>query len=197
MTKTIIFTLLITVLLLGCQVEQPSGLTIQLTDAAVTDAENVFLTIAGVTVKGPNGQEQFTFVDVANEPAPRQIDLLSLTGDKAVALIDDWQVPAGNYQWIRLDVVTEGSADSYVVLSNGSEPELTVPSGQLKLVRGFTVPANGNADFTVDVDLYKGLVEHNGKYSLKPVMRLINNTEAGHVRGEVSGNYLLQTVARK
>lgn len=175
----------------GCQMESSEeGLgkaSFKLTDAPVTNAENVFLTLSSITLKGPNGQVSYEFTNDDNEPEPLVVDLLSLTGATAVSLIEDWTLPAGEYQWIRLTVETDGVDDTYLILNDdgGGHHELTVPSGELKLNRGFTVPANGSVDFTLDVDLSKSLVLANGNYKLKPVIRLIDNADAGHIDGTV------------
>ncbi|TCS41038.1 DUF4382 domain-containing protein [Reinekea marinisedimentorum] len=163
-------------------------LSLQMTDGAVTNAVAVYLTASAITLKGPDGQLTYTFTDEFGEPMPKQIDLLTLTGDSAEAFIEDWEVTAGEYQWLRLHSVTEGTMDTYVELDDGSVHELTIPSGDLKLVSGFTVPANGSADFTVDIDLNKALVHSASGYKLKPAMRLVDNAEAGHIAGSVDGN---------
>ncbi|MDX1475471.1 MAG: DUF4382 domain-containing protein [Reinekea sp.] len=185
--KTLTLSLLATVGLSSCFTEDSGTLTLKLTDAAVTDANNVVLSVAGVTIKGPDGQQKFEFLGENNEPEAKSIDLLSLTGAQSMELVSDWSLPAGEYQWLRLDVNTQEDGDSYVMIGD-AQHEITIPSGELKLVSGFTVPANADANFTVDVDLYKGLVLSNGGYKLKPVMRLIDNAQVGHVSGIVDGN---------
>lgn len=161
---------------------QTGQMSLQITDGAVTDASAVHLTISAVTVKGPDGMITYNITDENGDPSTRSIELLSLSGANAESIIEDWELTAGRYQWIRLHSVTEGIGDTYVTMPDGDH-ELTIPSSDLKLVSGFTIPANGHADFTVDIDLSKGLVESHGSYKLKPAMRLLNNAEAGHISG--------------
>ena len=106
-------------------------------------------------------------------------------------LLSNVEMTAGEYQWIRLEVATEGDMDTYLVLDDASTHELTIPSTTgLKLNRGFTLPANGSASFTLDVNLQKSLVEEANGYKLKPVIRMVDNAEIGHITGTIDGTVL-------
>jgi hypothetical protein len=189
--------------LTACQLEggtETGVFSLQLTDAPVTNAKNVFLTISAITVKGPNKKVTYNIVDENGDAATKQIDLLSLTGSNAELIIEGWELEAGEYQWLRLHSVTSGAEDSYVVFNDGSPNiELTVPSGDLKLVSGFTIPANGTADFTVDIDLSRALVYRGATkdYLLKPAMRLLDNSEVGHIAGSIDGSIYANSCAGK
>lgn len=166
--------------------------SVGITDAAVKNASQVYLAITGVTFKGPDGE---TFFDVIPENEEYlQVPLLDLAGSASQTLVTDVEMTAGKYQWVRLEVVTEGEMDTYLLLNGDDTPhELTIPSSAqsgLKLNRGFTLPANGSADFTLDVDLQKSLVEDNNGFKLKPVIRMVDNVEAGHIAGTVDGTTL-------
>lgn len=143
-------------------------------------------------MNGPDGQVTYNITDEFGEPTNTQIDLLTLSGANAETIIEDWALTAGDYDWIRLHSVTDGDLDTYVELDGSEVHELTIPSGDLKLVSGFTVPANGTSDFTVDIDLSKALVSSGSgsgiNYKLKPAMRMLDNTETGHIQGTVDGN---------
>ena len=121
--------------------------------------------------------------------APKQIDLLALSGGLTDVLLDTYTLPAGHYNWIRLMVDTGGSLDSYLVDATGDH-ELTIPSGAetgLKMNRGFNVAAGGHADFTVDFDLPKSIhVTGTGEYMMRPTLRLVNSIETGSIAGTVS-----------
>src|SRR5690606_22526037 len=67
----------------------------------------------------------------------------------------------------------------------------------LKLVRGFTVPAGGVADFTLDFDLRKSVHDPasepgnaSGDYILRPVLRIVDNTQVGRISGTVAGSLI-------
>jgi hypothetical protein len=83
-------------------------------------------------------------------------------------------------------VVADGDpSNSYIVFSDGTMHGLQVPSGSetgLKLVSGFTVPASGVVDYTIDFDLRQAIICPAGQSPacvLKPVERLIDNTAVG------------------
>jgi len=162
-------------------------LTLGVTDAPVDDATHIYVEFDGVTLQPASGQRVSITYD-----EPRQIDLLDLQGSQRELLLDDRTLPAGRYNWARLDVNTSGTMDTYLVLDDGSEHELTIPSGAetgLKLTGGFGVPAGGQADFTVDFDLRKSVVRSSSGtgYKLRPTLRLVDNGEAGAIHAAVTG----------
>jgi hypothetical protein len=110
-------------------------------------------------------------------------------------ILDNAVLPAGDYQWVRLNVEADCDVndDSYIEI-NSTEYSLWIPSGDqsgLKLVRGFHLPAEGVTDFTIDFDLRKSVNFPEGKgncrdnYKLKPALRIVNNTEVGSIAGTV------------
>ncbi|NRB82079.1 MAG: DUF4382 domain-containing protein, partial [Saccharospirillaceae bacterium] len=156
--KKIYFSILVLALLLSACNNSTSNVTFFLTDAPVTNAENVYITISAITLKGPDGQQTITLRDEFDNPQSIQVDLLTLIGDQSIVIAPMQTLTAGEYQWIRLDVQTDEELDSYVVLDGGSVHELEISSGELKLVSGFTLPANGSIDLTIDIDLQKAMV---------------------------------------
>ena len=168
--------------------------SLALTDGPVDSANQVVVEFTGVSIKPANGDAiEFTFAE------PRRIDLLQLQGTASTALLTDEEVPAGNYEWIRLHVNAEhdGVYDSFIELGDGSQLELRVPSGSqtgLKLVSGFTIGAGSSADFTIDFDLRKSVTNPPGQAGalLKPALRLINNLQVGSVAGTVDANLVAQ-----
>lgn len=83
--------------------------------------------------------------------------------------------------------------------ADGGQKTLFVPSGAqtgLKLVSGFSVPEGGSANFTIDFDARKSIVNPQGgqaDYYLKPTLRLIDNSEAGTIVGTVDASTVIQT----
>jgi len=185
----------------GSSASGTGQLTLGVTDAPVDHAVSVNVVFTGVTLKPADGSPvDFTF------DSPRSIDLLNLTGDSSELLLDGVTVPAGRYDWVRLDVDAgtpnhPDSGSSTIVIDSTQGPEnLLIPSGSrsgLKLVRGFTVPADGSASFTIDFDLRKSVVlangPANGKYMLKPTLRLVENNDAGHLAFTATASYLAAT----
>lgn len=178
----------LTALLGGCggedsaSTQSSSTLNLSLTDAPVTGATKVWLQFTGVEVKPVNGSAQsFPF-----SPA-KGFDLLTLQNGNSATLLGDTSVPAGEYEWIRL-MVDPAAGSSYLVDANGQHP-LRIPSGSesgLKLIRGFTMPAGGRADFTVDFVLHKSIIAPPGQAPnllMKPVLRIVDNIQVGTLAG--------------
>ncbi len=156
----------------------------------------------------------FTEIEFQGEGAPLTvnldgkeiINLLDFQGANSFPLLVNEALPAGQYQWLRLgidaqrggDSVSDGTPEgacisgrSYLVTNGGTVHNLYVPSSAqsgLKLVGGFTIPANGSADFTAEFDLGKSLTAPPGldpDVILRPTIRLVNNVEVGTLTGLV------------
>lgn len=174
-------------------------ITLNITDAPVDTAEAVVVEFSGVTLKS-EGDDDITFTF----DTPKSIDLLSLQGTQSQALLENVEIPTGNYSQIRLAVNAEfdGEHDSYITI-NSVQHELRVPGGSqsgLKLNTPFTIAAgtegisvaDENSVYTIDFDLRKSIVKPNGQdgYFLKPVLRLVQNTNTGSISGTVDSSLL-------
>lgn len=175
----------------GCGGGSGSGtgtLNIGVTDAPVDHAASVVVKFSGVELKPASGNAFSINLDL-----PKQIDLLNLQGSDFEFLAEDATVPAGNYEWMRLKVITDQTVPhSYITFSvGGTQYPLYVPSGDqsgLKLNNGFTVPEDGVLNLTVDFNLRKSIVDPKNAataYKLKPVLRLVQDANAGHITGTV------------
>lgn len=146
----------------------------------------VVVTFTGVRVRHADGDWlEYTFSE------PKSWNLLTLQGGNSATLLDEQEVPAGEYTELRLLVDTDAS---YVAESSQPDVQqtLAVPSGEqsgLKLKGRFVVAADTRTDFTVDFDVAKSIVNPEGPslgdYLLKPVLRLVNNLEVGSISGNV------------
>lgn len=162
--------------------------SILVTDAPVDDVTEVWVQFTGVELKPQNGSPiEFTF------DAPRNIDLLTLTGGTTESLLPMTAVEVGPYEWIRLKVNAEFDddvTDSYVMTDTGEMVELAVPSGSqsgLKLVSGFTVTQNQSTNLVIDWDLRQALVEPKGRPGLylRPALRVTDTAVYGTLFGTV------------
>ena len=177
-------------------------LKLGITDAPVDYAENVFIQFSGVELKPVNGAP----FSIDFTPA-KTFDLRDLTGTTRAMLVDGVEIPAGDYEWVRLKVNADPNVagDSYVDLrGTGEQCEMRIPSGDqtgLKLIRGFTVAVGSVTDFTIDFDLRKSLVAPPGQktivetcgnqvFLLKPVLRMVNNMQVGTISGTVDSNLI-------
>ncbi len=182
-------------------------LKVGITDAPVDYAASVVVQFSGVELKPVNGAP----FSIDFTPA-KNFDLIHLTGTTRAMLVDGVQIPAGDYEWMRLKVNADPNVggDSYLVLEQGGEQcEMRVPSGDqtgLKLIQGFTVAVGAITDFTIDFDLRKSLVAPPGQrtmmntcggqaYMLKPVLRMVNNLQVGTISGTVDANLILAKCA--
>ncbi|PXX88992.1 hypothetical protein DIT71_16805 [Marinobacter vulgaris] len=168
-------------------------MSLGLTDAPVTDLTEVNLNITSVEVKPAEGKSVTVQVETEDGETSLDINLLDFQGGKVVQLFERQEFPAGEYEWIRLHL----GDNPYVKEDNATpdtEVDLFVPSGfqtGLKLQGGFIIPSGGSADFTIDFDVRKSIVNAgergtgDSKYILKPAHRLIDNTEAGSIIGDV------------
>ncbi len=186
----------------GISLTSPSNnlVTLKFTDAPVDEAEAVVVEFSAVTFKSADGEDVTFNLDPA-----QSIDLLALQGSESQALVENVEIPAGDYNQIRLAVNAEFDdvMDSYITI-DGTQYELRVPSGSqsgLKLNTPFTIAAgtvgmtvaDENSVYTIDFDLRKSIVNPVGQpgYFLKPVLRLVQNINTGTISGTVDGSLLI------
>jgi hypothetical protein len=162
-------------------------LTLRIGDAPVDGATEVVVVFTGVVLHGPGGTHRIEFTE------PREIDLLAYQNGATVDLLDGVEVDAGEYDWMRLEVIAEQNRNdgSYILFQSGEQYPLYVPSGAqsgLKLNRPFTVAAGGITRLVADFDLRKSVIEPPGlspNYVLKPVLRLMDELQVGSISGAV------------
>jgi len=166
----------------------PTTLTLSITDAPVDGATAVVVEFTGVELK-PAGGPAISF----DFDAPRQIDLFALQGTNASDLLTNVEVEAGDYNWVRLKVnALVNTMDSFITFEDGNSYSLYIPSGSetgLKLVRGITINQGTQANFVIDFDLRKSVVDPRNEasdYFLKPALRLIDNNQSGDIQGSVA-----------
>ncbi|MES2685032.1 MAG: DUF4382 domain-containing protein [Pseudomonadota bacterium] len=160
-------------------------------DAPVDGATAVVVKFTGVEVKPKNGSAvQFDL------STPRSVDLLATASGTAFVLLGGVTLDAGEYEFARLKVVSDrNTTDSYIDLADGSRAPLFVPSGSesgLKLNNGFVVPEGGVRALIVDFDLRRSIVKPQGQeaYTLKPVLRLVDEAQIGLVSGTVAATQI-------
>lgn len=200
-------------LIAGCGGSGNSGdktgyLSLGVSDMPIHSAKKVCITFDDVELKRVGDEPPF-LVDLPQT----KVNLLAFQGMNAAPLLFNEEVPAGEYEWMRLVIdanrgsnggVGDDPTDlenctgdaSYIVMDDdfNTMHNIYVPSGNqtgLKLVRGFTVPVNASADFTAEWDLMQSMTAPPGldpDVILKPVIKLVNNAEVGTLRGTVSAD---------
>ncbi len=181
------------VLLIGCSGDtdltvNDGGITLAITDAAVDDVSEVWIEFSGIEFK-PSTESAFTINIV---PAKR-INLLALQGSQFDLLLNNKSIDSGTYDQIKLKInAREDIIDSYVIANGSSQYSLYMPSGNedgLTLGQGFTVTAISGTHLTIDFDLRKSITAPQSpdtNYILKPSLRQITTSNAGHIHGTVS-----------
>lgn len=161
---------------------EPGVLRVSLTDAPACGYDAVHVTVERVRVHksstaadGDAGWHEIVL------PAPRRVDLLTLTNG-VLEELGETSLPAGTYTQLRL-VLADNAAGgapyaNSVVPTGGREVALTTPSAQqsgLKLNVNLTVRPNQVADFVLDFDACRSVVRRgaSGQYNLKPVISVI------------------------
>ncbi|MDX1756168.1 MAG: DUF4382 domain-containing protein [Marinobacter sp.] len=171
--------------------DSTGSMSLDVTDAPTDQFAEVVIEFTGLTLQPADGEAiEFTFDE------PKTLDLLTLQGGETAPLLENEEVPAGEYSWIRLTLNVD---NSYVTETGGAEKTLFIPSGAetgLKLVSGFTVAQGGSSSFTIDFDARKSIVDPQGAvadYFLRPALRLVNNLEVGSIAGTVDESTVIQT----
>jgi len=200
----VIFSVLIGMSLTGCGGGSSSGsggrsgssegfLTLSITDAAIDEVTEVWVQFTAIELK-PAGSPSFTI----SFDSPVNINLLSLQGSLSQDFFNKAVVDSGVYNWVRLAVNAEadGTFDSYLVMKDGSQHELHIPSGSqtgLKINDSFVVDRNTESSMTIDFDLRKSIVMSSGEYHLKPVLRLVENSKSGSITDGISSDLTVGT----
>ncbi len=196
--------------LAGCDgssapVEQTGFLSLGISDGPI-DADKVCIAFTGVELK-EQGAPFMEDVGDPNDPNDVvNINLIAVPGDNAAPLLSNVELPAGEYQWLRLAVNAEmggtgGTGDdptsvecvgdaSYVSIG-GIPYNLYIPSGAesgLKFVNGITIPATVPVAYTAEFDLMLSMREpivEGEDAKMRPTVRLVNNIEVGTLTGDV------------
>ena len=175
-----------------------STLNVGLTDAptSLAGVQSIFITVTGVDVQPTNGPSMTFSLN-----SPLTVDLLTLQQGNVASLVNGTKVPAGSYDWIRLDLDTSAGKNYVLVCPAGTGTTcaspatiaLTIPSGAetgLKIVRGFTMPVNGAIhlmiDFTVDSSIVP--IPNSLSWHMKPVLRVVQTDTVGSVAGTISAS---------
>jgi len=164
-----------------------SGFSLRLTDAAFEDAARVDITFTEVQLRKTSGD----WLTIPVKPA-QKIDLAALQGTKTENLLSNVKIDAGDYDELRLIVSTASMANTIDLIAGGVV-ELMIPSGGtsgLKLKGNFSISDSRPTAIVVDVDLRQSIITAGPNYIMRPVLRLIEGNNFGHVRGVVDSALL-------
>ena len=153
----------------GTDVSAQTGtIEVRITDAPPEyDIKTIDITFSEVAIHtaGDDGDGEWTYITIV-DGSP--IDLLTLQGG-VDALLATEIVPTDNYTQLR--IIIESIA---VTLNNDDEPpDVILPSGELKLVRPFTVELGVTTTLLLDFIAAESIVvTGDGKIVFKPVVKL-------------------------
>ena len=183
--------------------DKTGRISLGISDHPIHDATKVCIAFTEVELKpkeGPSIMAQPFMEETSN------INLLQFQGMNAAPLLMNYELPAGEIQWIRLAVnavrggtggtgddpmSTECQGDASYLAMDSETYNLYIPSGAesgLKLHGNIVVPQGGAADFTAEIDLMKSVAYPTGldpDVILRPTLRLVNNAEVGALTGRV------------
>jgi hypothetical protein len=158
--------------------------------------QSVFITVTGVDVQPTNGPAMTFSLN-----SPLTVDLLTLQQGNVASLVNGANVPAGSYDWMRLDLDTSAGRNYVLVCPAGTgttcaSPKtvaLTIPSGAetgLKIVRGFTMPVNGAIHLVIDFTVSSSIVPipNSTSWHMKPVLRVVQTDTVGSIAGTISAS---------
>lgn len=175
-------------------------LSLDITDSPVDDADKVVVVFTGIEVKPAGGDViRIDYCDPAVDVSScKSIDLIPLQDGETTNLLDGEELPAGRYNWMRLKVYTDETANdaSYIEITKDDITgmyNLFIPSGDetgLKLVSGFTIAQGSIKRLVIDFDLRKSVLEPAGLdplslYLLKPTLRILDQQDSATVVGDV------------
>jgi Domain of unknown function (DUF4382)/Carboxypeptidase regulatory-like domain len=153
-----------------------TGLQIYLIDAPVDDAEEINMTVISASIRDGG------WTDLDLEPV--RFNLLDFQNDEGYALVQD-ELPAGDYDELRLVLECEGDDAPEIVIAGESYP-LKVPSGctsGFKIKGDFSISGGAEVVLILDFNARKSVTETAKGYNLNPVIRVIRAEDAGTISG--------------
>jgi hypothetical protein len=161
-------------------VNQNGRLKLYLIDSPAS-LDSVIICVTRVEVH-KSGSDSTSGWFVIND-STRYFDLLLLTNG-ASSVLGDTSLSSGQYTQIRL-IIGEGS---YVV-DQGVKHDLEIPSGLqtgIKLIHQFTIEPGKLYELLLDFNVDKSIIiTGNGKYKLKPTIRVMSMVISGSIAGQV------------
>ena len=162
----------------------PSGqsamFNLRLTDSPFSDARSVLVTFSEVTAH--RSDSDWTTVPFAGGATSRTCDLKKLEASEDV--LGTGPLPAGDYTQVRLEVQSAriyfdnpsvGPACATTIMAPaGSAADVRIPSGTVKLNRGFKLTTEAQTTMLLDFDGDRSIHQTgNGTYMMNPVIGIV------------------------
>ncbi len=164
--------------------ENTSRISISLTDGP-GDFDNVFIEIVDILVKVNDDSEDDNGWESLGVET-QIVDLLTLTEGESILLVDDFELPSGMLNQIRLVL-----GDKNTIVIDGVKHDLKTPSAQqsgLKLKVDHELEPGFTYHILLDFDVDKSIViaGNSGNIILKPVIRASTLYASGKIQGAVT-----------
>ncbi len=164
--------------------ENTSRISISLTDGP-GDFDNVFIEIVDILVKVNDDSEDDNGWESLGVET-QIVDLLELTEGESILLVDDFELPSGMLNQIRLVL-----GDKNTIVIDGVGHDLKTPSAQqsgLKLKVDHELEPGFTYHILLDFDVDKSIViaGNSGNIILKPVIRASTLYASGKIQGAVT-----------
>jgi hypothetical protein len=162
----------------------PSGqsamFNLRITDSPFSDARAVLVTFSEVTAH--RSESKWTTIPFAGSAPSRTCDLKKLESSEDV--LGTGPLPAGDYTQVRLvvqsarlyfDNPSVGPACAATIAAPaGRMADLRIPSGEVKLNRGFRLEAESTTTMLLDFDGDRSIHQTgNGTYMMNPVIGVV------------------------
>jgi hypothetical protein len=157
-----------------------ASLSLKLTDAPFADAKAVFVTFSKVTAH--RSEAAFSTIPFDNATT-RTCDLKKLQAG-AEDILGTTALPAGDYTQIRLTVTsaalyfdnasTGPACAASLTPPEGASAVVTVPSGEVKLNRPFTLAADTVTTILLDFDGGQSIHQTSDGYNMTPVIGIVS-----------------------
>lgn len=181
--------------LAGCVAEDEGRVAVYVKDAASDEFSSVFITFSKVAIH--EGDSEGSAPAEGEEPdtegdgwttvfeGSKEIDLMAFSGSDARAFLGDANLSAGTYNQI---VITVDDARG-IQFSDGSEVDIEVTTGWVRVVRAFEVSADETTRIVLDLDLDRSVIQQGPTgWRLNPVIgQVIVQEDASGPEGSISG----------
>jgi hypothetical protein len=155
-------------------------LTLQLKDSPYGDAKSLLVTFSAISAH--RADSEFSPLQFANGATTRTCDLKKL--ETAEDVLGTTAIPVGHYTQIRLNVSSatlyfDNAADGPPCAPSidppaGRSGAVTIPSGEVRLNRQFTLAADAVTTILLDFDGDQSVHETSNGYSMTPVIAIVS-----------------------
>ena len=154
---------------------------LRMRDTPFTDAKAVLVTFS--SVRAHRSDSDWTVVPFINAATTRTCDLKKLETSEDV--LGSAGLPTGHYTQVRLvvqsatlffDNASTGSACATAITPPaGASAPVEIPSGEVKLNRGFDIMSNSAMTMLLDFDGNQSIhLTGNGRYMMSPVVTILS-----------------------